>query len=172
MNTVNGPDGLPADETARLDQIHANVTKTVHRLAGDVAISLRIDHEQGRPEQIGQTLAGQFMAYDLPSLATLCAGAFVLLAQKQNSEQGTTAPIPLLDGEDGKNPATFEQRARDYCRDLIELMFRHGLILTSVLDVGLYDPVTAVEVAQGLHFNLGLTRYQCTAVPPQDWTVA
>lgn len=167
---INGPDGLPADPTARLDQIHANVVRRLKLMVGDTAITLRVQSERGRPEQVAQQMAGYFVRSDSSTLATLLAAAVVLLGQHENRDSDAT-PLPMPTEEDSFDSTRYEQRARGYCHGLIELMFRHGLTLSSVLDITLYDPVAGVDVAQGLRFDRELMRYQCTAVPPQDWTI-
>lgn len=168
---VNGPDGLPGHDTARLDQIHANVVRRVKLMAADVAMSLRIANEAARPEQVAQTLAGQCARSDPGVIATMFAAAMVLLGQQHNRDNGTTDMLPLPDDGVSMDEVLFEDRARAFCHSLVELMFKHGLLITSVLDMTLFDPVAGVDVAQGLHFNDKLTRYQCAAVPPQNWTV-
>lgn len=167
---INGPDGLPADPTARLDQIHANVTSRLKSIVNDTAVTLRVQAEEARPEQVAQAMAGHFMQADHSMLATLLAAAVVLLGQHENRDT-KAPPLPMPTEEDSFDTSRYEQRARDYCHGLIELMFRHGLTLSSVLDITLFDPVAGVDVAQGLHFDRDLIRYQCAAIPPQEWTI-
>jgi len=168
---VNGPDGLPVDDKARLDQIHANAVRRVRLMAGDVAVGLRVQNESARPEEMAQTIAGQAMRSDRGAIATMFAAAMVLLGQQHNRDNGATELLPLPSDAVSMDEVLFEDRARAFCQSLVELMFKHGLVVTSVLDMTLFDPVAGVDVAQGLHFHDKLTRYQCTAVPPQDWTV-
>lgn len=162
---VTQPASLPDDPAARGSQIHSNVTRFLQHLVEDTALSLRGPFPAST---IADAVAGRARRSDPEVIASVFAAAVVMLAEQHNGDNELgKIDLPSLDMPDDAN-GTCDRAAR-FCLALDELMFGHGLILRSVLDVELYDPVKDLTVAQGLAYEEGRGRYGCHGVPPHQW---
>lgn len=161
------PDHLPEDPAARRSQIHANVASYLDYMVKDTALTLRGPLPVS---MIAHELAGRARRSDPAVIASVFANAIVALAQAHNEETGAEPiEVPSIDLPD--DFVGTRDRAAEFCRGLDELLFKHGMHITSVLDVELYDPVKHLVVAQKVHYDTSRGRHGCAGAPPHGWTL-
>lgn len=161
------PQDLPADPAARGSQIHANVTTYLQAMIEDTALTLRGPFA---PSTIASDLAGRARRSDPAVIASVFAAAVVMLAERHNDDNGLEK-IELPDIEWPDDAATTRDRAARFCLALNELLFTHGLLIASVLDIELQDPVKNIVIAQGLRYDPDRARYRCQGAPPHEWKI-
>lgn len=161
------PWDLPENPAARGSQIHANVTRVLQHMVEDTALTLRGPMPAST---IAAEVAGRALRSDPAVIASVFAAAIVTLAEQHNDEnQLGKIELPSIELPD--DAAGTCDRATRFCLGLTELLFGHGLIVTSVLDMELHDPVKELTIAQGLHYDPDRGRYACQGVPPHEWVV-
>lgn len=161
------PQDLPADPAARGSQIHSNVTSYLQAMVEDTALTLRGPFASS---MIASEIAGRARRSDPAVIASVFAAAVVLLAEKHNGDNGLEK-IDLPDVDLPDDATTTRDRAARFCLALNELLFTHGLLIGSVLDIELQDPVKGTVVAQGLRYDPETARYACQAAPPHQWQI-
>ena len=161
------PENLPGDATARGSQIHSNVSRYLRRLVEDTALTLRGPFAAS---DVAGSVCGRAMRSDPAVIASVFAAAVVALAEKHNeaNELGKIE-MPELDLDVPDDSAGTCDRAARFCLALNELLFRHGLLIASVLDIEMQDPIKNTVVAQGLRYDPELARYVCQGAPPHAW---
>lgn len=159
------PQNLPGDPAARGSQIHSNVNRYLQRMVEDTALTLRGPFAAS---QVAGDICGRAMRSDHAVLASVLAAAVVALAERHNEDNGLEKiELPELDWPDDE--AGTCDRAAKFCLALNELLFKHGLLVASVLDIELHDPVKNLVVAQGLRYDKEKARYACQGAPPHKW---
>lgn len=161
------PENLPEHPAARGSQIHANVSRYLQHLVEDTALTLRGPLPAST---IAGEVAGRARQSDPAVIASVFAAAVVRLAEQHNGDN-QLGPIELPSIEWPDDAAGTCDRATRFCLALTELLFTHGMVVTSVLDIELYDPVKDLTVAQGVHYDSDRGRYVCQGVPPHTWQV-
>jgi hypothetical protein len=162
---VTQPENLPGDPAARGSQIHSNVTGYLQAMVEDTALTLRGPFAAST---IATDIAGRAARSDPAVIASVFAAAVVMLAERHNGDNGLEK-IELPDIEWPDDATTTRDRAARFCLALNELLFTHGLLIASVLDIELQDPVKQVVIAQGLRYDTNTARYACQAAPPHAW---
>lgn len=159
------PENLPADPAARGSQIHANVTRHLQHMVEDTALTLRGPFAAS---DVAGHIAGRARRSDPAVIASVFAAAIVALAEQHNGDNGLDKiEMPDLDLPD--DSATTCDRAAKFCLALNELLFKHGLLIASVLDIEMQDPIKNTVIAQGLRYDPDLARYVCQGAPPHAW---
>jgi hypothetical protein len=166
---VTQPQDLPADPEARGSQIHSNVTSYLQAMIEDTALTLRGPFAASA---IAGEICGKAMRSDPAVVASVFAAAVVLLAEQHNGDNGLEkikTEFPDVDLPD--DATTTRDRSARFCLALNELLFTHGLLIGSVLDMEIQDPVKGTVVAQGLRYDTKTARYACQAAPPHQWQI-
>ena len=159
------PANLPDDAAARGSQIHSNVTRYLQHLVEDTALSLRGPFPAST---VADGIAGRARKSDPEVIASVFAAAVVMLAEQHNGDNELgKIDLPSLEMPDDAQ-GTCDRAAR-FCLALNELLFAHGLIIKSVLDMELHDPVKGLTIAQGLAYDESRGRYGCHGVRPHQW---
>lgn len=161
------PQNLPGDPAARGSQIHANVTGFLQSMIEDTALTLRGPFAAS---MVASELAGRARKSDPAVIASVFAAAVVMLAERHNGDNGLEK-IELPDITWPDDAAGTRDRAARFCLALNELLFTHGLLIASVLDIELQDPVKDIVIAQGLRYDPDTARYRCQGVPPHEWKI-
>ena len=161
------PQDLPADPTARGSQIHSNVTSYLQAMIEDTALTLRGPFAAS---MVATEIAGRAARSDPAVIASVFAAAVVMLAEQHNGANGLEK-IELPDIEWPDDATGTRDRAARFCLALNELLFTHGLLIASVLDIELQDPVKNTVVAQGVRYDPETARYRCQGSPPHAWSI-
>lgn len=160
---------LPANPDARGSQIHSNVTRYLQRMIEDTALTLRGPFAAS---QVAASICGRAVRSDPAVIASVFAAAVVALAEQHNGDNGLgKIEVFDIDLDVPEDAATTCDRASRFCLALNEMLFTHGLLIASVLDIELQDPVRNTVIAQGLRYDPELARYVCQSAPPHEWRI-